>query len=79
MTEQDIYKMVTNILSDFSEVSIDNMRMESKLMADLELNSLDVVNIVMAFEDTFNLSIPDSDLDKFKTIADTVSYIKNHS
>lgn len=78
MTELEIYKKVTSILSDFSEMPIEKMKMDSKLMGDLDLNSLDVVNIVMAFEDAFDISIPDSDLDKFKTIADTVSYIKSH-
>lgn len=78
MTELEIYKKVTSILSDFSEMPMKKMKMDSKLMGDLDLNSLDVVNIVMAFEDAFDISIPDSDLDKFKTIADTVSYIKSH-
>lgn len=48
----------------------------TSLMADLEADSLDAVEIIMAFEDEFGIEIPDEDAEHFKNIGDIHNYIK---
>jgi acyl carrier protein len=46
---------------------------------DLGADSLDVVELVMAFEEAFNIEIPDEDAEKIRTVQDAVDYIKKHA
>ncbi|MGB4266077.1 MAG: acyl carrier protein, partial [Limnochordia bacterium] len=46
---------------------------------DLGADSLDVVELVMAFEEEFDIKIPDEDAEKISTVGDAVEYIKNHT
>lgn len=48
----------------------------TSMMKDLEADSLDAVEIIMAFEDEFDIEIPDEDAEKFDNIGDIVSYIE---
>lgn len=50
----------------------------TSLMGDLEADSLDAVEIIMALEDEFNVEIPDEDAEKFKNIGDIASYIEEN-
>jgi len=50
----------------------------TSLMADLEADSLDAVEIIMALEDEFNIEIPDEDAEKFKNIGDIAHYIEEN-
>ncbi len=48
----------------------------TSLMADLQADSLDAVEIIMALEDEFNVEIPDEEAEKFKNIGDIAAYIE---
>lgn len=50
--------------------------METSLMKDLEADSLDAVEIIMAIEDEFDVEIPDEDAEGFKTVGDIVKYVE---
>lgn len=50
----------------------------SRFREDLELDSLDAVEIVIALEEEFTIDIPDSEADKFQAISDATEYICNH-
>lgn len=50
---------------------------QTSLMGDLEADSLDAVEIIMAFEDEFGIEIPDEDAEHFKNIGDIHNYIKS--
>ena len=50
--------------------------METSLMKDLEADSLDAVEIIMAIEDEFDIEIPDEDAEKFANIGDIVKYVE---
>lgn len=65
------------ILSEYSGISTNVMSEETKLVSDLGLSSLDVVNIVVAFEEEFNIEIPDSEIKNFHTIKDISSYLND--
>ncbi|NLY46079.1 MAG: acyl carrier protein [Tissierella sp.] len=56
----------------------DSVTLETSLMKDLEADSLDAVEIIMALEDEFGISVPDEDAEGFKNIGDIVKYIENN-
>lgn len=70
-TFDDVRDVVVEQLS----VSPDAVTMEAKIIDDLGADSLDVVELVMAFEDKFALDIPDEKAEKLITIADVVDHI----
>ena len=53
----------------------DQITMTSRLVEDLGADSLDVVELIMAFEDEFGVSLPDEDIAAMKTVGDVVTYI----
>ena len=53
----------------------EEVKLTSRLVEDLGADSLDFVELVMAFEDEFNITLPDEDVGKLKTIGDIVEYI----
>ena len=55
---------------------VDSITMETSLMKDLEADSLDAVEIMMALEDEFGITIPDEDAEKFTNIGDIVKFIE---
>jgi len=55
---------------------VSNIKPETSLMGDLEVDSLDAVEIVMKIEDEFDIEIPDDDVSKFKNLGDIANYIK---
>lgn len=67
---------VIEILSEFTEFKSEDMNKDTKLIADLGLNSLDVVNVVVEFEDEFDIEIPDEDIRELQTIGDIVEFIE---
>ena len=53
----------------------EDIKLTSRLVEDLGADSLDFVELVMAFEDEFNVTLPDEDVGKLKTIGDIVEYL----
>ena len=68
----DVVDLVVEQLS----VPKENVKMESNIIEDLGADSLDVVELVMALEEKFDVEIPDSDAEKLKTIADVVTFVE---
>lgn len=54
------------------------VKMESSFVDDLGADSLDIVELVMALEEEFDLEIPDEDAEKIRTVGDAVKYIQEH-
>ncbi|WP_456399691.1 acyl carrier protein [Mesoaciditoga sp.] len=73
----DIFEKVKNIISDKLGVEASSISEDSSFIDDLGADSLDVVDIVMAFEDEFGIKVEDEDLEKFSTVKDVVNYIKS--
>ncbi len=64
-----------------SQLSIDEeeIKMESSFMNNLGADSLDIVELIMALEEEYEIEIPDEDVEKIVTVGDIVEYIKAHS
>lgn len=69
---------VKQILLEYTEVPPSEITLKTDLMNDLDLNSLDIVNIVVAFEDEFGIEIPDRAIRDLTTVEDIVKYLEAH-
>lgn len=69
---------VKKILLDYTEIPASEITLETDLVNDLDFNSLDVMNIVVAFEDEFNIEIPDRAIKDLVTVEDIVKYLEKH-
>lgn len=72
-TFDDVKAVVAEQLS----IDADAVKMESKIIEDLGADFLDVVELIMALEEKFEVEIPDSDAEKLIKIEDVVNYIDN--
>ena len=74
-TEQKVIEIVAEQMGvDKSEIT-----RETSFVNDLNADSLDTVELVMEFEDEFELSIPDEEAEKIQTVGQAIDYIKQHS
>lgn len=69
-------KVVEIIVEQLDLEEVENITTETSLMKDLEADSLDAVEIIMALEDEFDIEIPDEDAEKFKNIGDITKYVE---
>lgn len=69
-------EQVKEILEPYTEVDESEITLESSLQGDLGLSSLDVMNLVMVFEDAFGVQIADEDIGQFVTVGDVVKYLE---
>ena len=66
------------ILKDTMDIDESKITLDAKLKEDLELDSLDSVELIMSAEEEFGIEIPDEDVMNFKTVNDIVNYIEEH-
>jgi len=77
--EHMVFEKVKKIIVEQLGVEEDDITMESSFIDDLGADSLDIVELIMAFEEEFDLEIPDSEAEKITTVGDAVEYIKNNT
>ncbi len=66
---------IKKILVDRLGVNESKITENSSFLDDLGLDSLDIIELIMAFEEEFNLEIPDKDAEKIKTVGDAIRYL----
>ncbi len=71
-----IESRVKKIIMDQLDVTEDEVTTQASFVDDLGADSLDTVEMVMAFEEEFSIEIPDEDAEKIKTVQDAVDYIQ---
>ena len=71
-------KVIDIIVEQLGLDDSDSLAMETSLKEDLDADSLDAVEVIMALEEAFDIEIPDEDAENFKTIGDIVEYIEGH-
>ena len=75
----EIEGKVIGIVAEQMGVDRSEITRETSFVNDLNADSLDTVELVMEFEDEFELSIPDEEAEKIQTVGQAVDYIKAHS
>jgi acyl carrier protein len=73
---KSITETITDILVDKLGISPTEVTPDANLIKDLGIDSLDYAEIVMEFEQIFDIKIPDTDAENFETIKDAVNYIE---
>ena len=74
-----VFDRIREIICDQLDLEEDKVTMESNILDDFEADSLDVVDLVMSFEDEFGLEVPDEQIENFRTVGDIVRYIEENS
>lgn len=73
-----VFEKVRNILAEQLGADAEDISLDTNIMKDLEADSLDVVEIIMAIEDEFEIEIPDEDAEQLQTVAGIVKYIEDN-
>ncbi|HEY74713.1 MAG TPA: acyl carrier protein [Thermoflexia bacterium] len=76
MSEQEIFEKVKEIIVEVLAVEPDTITMEASFREDLGADSLDLVELVMAFEEEFGGTISDEEAQQIRTVGDAVRYIQ---
>ncbi len=74
----DIEARVKAIISEQLDIKPDEMNLEASFIDDLGADSLDIVELVMAMEDAFQMDIPDEEAEKIQTVKHAIEYIRAH-
>ncbi|ABY93008.1 acyl carrier protein [Thermoanaerobacter thermohydrosulfuricus] len=72
-----IFEKVRDIIAEQLGIDPEEITMESSFIDDLGADSLDIVELIMALEEEFDIEIPDEDAEKIKTVGDVVEYLSN--
>jgi acyl carrier protein len=77
MTQDQVFEKVVEILSKYSksDIASEKITMETSILDDLKINSARLVDIVLDFEDAFDIEVDDDDADKVATVGDGVNLI----
>ena len=76
MADKSVADRVKEIIVEQLGVNPDQVTPEAKFIEDLGADSLDTVELVMAFEEEFGAEIPDEDAEKLQTVGDVIKYIE---
>lgn len=79
MDHDEVFEKVKEVIVDQLNVEEDDVTEEATFVDDLGADSLDIVELVMALEETFGVSIPDEDAESIKSVGDAVSYIQSNA
>ena len=79
MSDKSIESRVKDIIVDQLGVNADQVTTEAKFVEDLGADSLDTVELVMAFEEEFDIEVPDEEAEKLLTVGNVVQYIEDHA
>lgn len=78
MSSEEIFDKVKNIIVEQLGAAEGEINLESSFIDDLGADSLDIVELIMAFEEEFDIEIPDEDAEKVVTVKDVVDYLKEN-
>lgn len=78
MASAEVLEKVKGIVVEQLGVESDEVKGDSTFIDDLGADSLDIVELIMAFEEEFNIEIPDEAAEKIKTVQDVVSFIEQN-
>ncbi len=78
MNKEGIKEKVISLIADTLEIDKNSINEKSNLVSDLDVESLDLVNLVVAFEDEYNVEIPDNEIKNLQTVEDIINFIEKN-
>ncbi len=78
LSEKTMYDKVVEIIARQLQIDTDMIDEHTKIMEDLGADSLDVVEMLMAMEDSFGITVPDEDIEELVTVSDIVEYVESN-
>ncbi|MCR5484843.1 MAG: acyl carrier protein [Clostridiales bacterium] len=72
-----VFEKVRDIICEQFDVDADRVTMDTSLSSDLQADSLDVIDLAMSIEDEFDMEVPDTEIEKIKTVGDFVRFIED--
>ncbi len=75
-TEQEIEQKVKEVVSEIFNVEPDKVSRETSFTGDLSADSLDLVELIMRLEETFDISIPPEEAEKVQTVGEVIDWLK---
>ena len=79
MSVENVQERVKNIIVEQLGVEADQVKPEAQFVNDLGADSLDTVELIMAWEEEFDIEIPDEKAEKIKTVGEAVAYIQENA
>lgn len=73
-----VFDQVKESLADILSCDADKIELDTDLVRDLGVDSIDTVELIMAVEDTYDIKISDKDAEDLKTVGDVVEFIEDH-
>ena len=77
--KKNLKEEVIELIADTLEMDKEQIKETTNLARDLEVESLDLVDLVVAFEEKYNIEIPDQEVKNLQTVSDIISFIENHA
>ena len=78
-SENELFEKVKGIIVEQLGSNADAVKLDASFIDDLGADSLDIVELIMALEEEFDMEIPDGDAEKVVTVGDVVEYIKDNA
>ncbi|HIX34766.1 acyl carrier protein [Gemmiger sp. An120] len=75
----DTFEKIRACLAEQLDIEPDEITMDSNILDDFGADSLDLVDLVMALEDEFEVEVPDDAIESFHTVGDVVRFVEDHT
>ncbi len=79
MSQQDILEGLAVIVNEVAGVPVEDVQLDKAFVDDLDIDSLSMVEVVMAAEDKWGVKIPDEEVKNLRTVGDAVAFISTNS
>ncbi len=76
-SSEEIQQRIKSIIVEQLGVGLEEVTPEASFIEDLGADSLDIVELIMALEEEYDIEIPDEDAEKIQTVKDVISYVEN--
>jgi acyl carrier protein len=76
VSDEEVLAGLAEIINEIAGIPADSVKLEASFSDDLDLDSLTMVEVVVACEEKFNVRIPDDDVPGLKTVGDAVTYVR---
>ena len=77
-TQEEILQGLAEIVNEVAGIGVEDVQSDKSFTEDLDVDSLTMVEVVVAAEEKFGVKIPDDELSNLKTVGDAIDYIEKH-